>query len=286
MPNKAYFEITNACNLSCSFCHGTRRPIRYVTTEEFARGASELRGFADYLYYHLMGEPLLHPRLGEFLAIAHRMGFKSILTTNGTLLPGRSDVLLGAAGLHKVSISLHSFEANRAGHDFDDYLDGCFAFAAQAAARGIIAVMRLWNLGGEDSLNGRILDKMHAFFDRGGEGWKEIYSGFKLGDKVFLEWGDRFDWPDAAAEARGERLGCYGLRDQVGVLSDGTVVPCCLDADGATPLGNIFTTSLAEILAAPRAAALRQSFQNRRVTEPLCLSCGYAHARFGESAHS
>ncbi|MBE6598768.1 MAG: radical SAM protein [Ruminococcaceae bacterium] len=283
MPNKAYFEITNACNLSCSFCHGTRRPIRYLTVEEFTRGAVELRGFADYLYYHLMGEPLLHPKLEEFLTIAHSLGFKSVLTTNGTLLGSRGEMLLGAKGLHKVSISLHSFEANGASIDFDAYLSDCFTFAANAAERGIIAVLRLWNRGGEDSMNRQIIKKMHDILDSDGLAeWKETYSGYRIRDRIFLEWGERFDWPDAEGEYRGECHSCYGLRDQVGVLSDGTVVPCCLDADGAIALGNIFTTPLSDILSSHRAQALKKSFQTRCITEELCRRCGYAQMRFSK----
>ncbi len=283
MPNKAYFEITNACNLSCSFCHGTKRPIRYLTAEEFTHGARELRCFADDLYYHLMGEPLLHPHLGDFLAIANDMGFRSVITTNGTLLGKRGDILLGAAGLRKVSISLHSFEANRAGHDLDVYLTDCFSFAMEAAGREIITVLRLWNIGGEDSLNRRILARMHEVFDADGRAeWKETYSGYRIRHRIFLEWGDRFDWPDAEADVLGNTHSCYGLRDQVGVLSDGTVVPCCLDAEGVIRLGNIFTEPLSDILASERAVKLKRSFETRQITEELCRRCGFAHGKFGK----
>lgn len=279
MPNKAFLEITNACNLACSFCHGTKRPVRYLSREEFERAAAELRTFADYLYFHVMGEPLLHPHLAEFFEIAHRLGFRVILTTNGTLLRKKADVLLAAPSLFKVSVSLHSFEANAMNAALEQYLDKCFDFCAQAGARGIISVMRLWNIGGENELNSRILGRMHDYFDTDGTEWKPIYSGYKIREKIFLEWGERFDWPDTEAEFFGDRHSCYGLRDQVGVLSDGTVVPCCLDADGAIGLGNIFTAPLAEILASDRAVSLKRSFETRHVTEPLCQRCGYAHKK-------
>lgn len=280
MPNKAFLEITNACNLACSFCHGTKRKIRYISRNEFERAAKELRTFADYLYFHVMGEPLLHPELAEFLDIAGQLGFRVILTTNGTLLSKRSDILLASGALHKVSISLHSYEVNAADYTLEQYLHDCFTFCAQAAERGIISVMRLWNLGGANDLNPRILRMMHEFFD--GEStkeWKQIYSGYKIREKVFLEWGEKFDWPDTDAGYLGSSHSCYGLRDQVGVLSDGTVVPCCLDADGAIALGNLFTTPLAEILASPRASALRKSFETKRISEKLCQRCGYAYGK-------
>lgn len=273
MLKKAYLEITNACNLRCSFCHGTKRPIKYLSTEEFTLAAAKLRNVTEYLYFHLMGEPLLHPQLATFFDIAAELGFKVILTTNGTLLPQKAACLLAARPLHKVSISLHSYEANDIGISLDDYLTECFDFCAAAAQKGIIAVMRLWNQGGADKLNTPILEAMHRAFP--GE-WVPTRSGFRLTDRVFLEWGEKFDWPDENADYVGNAHTCYGLRDQIGILSNGTIVPCCLDAEGGIPLGNIFTDDVASVLASPRAVALKRSFENRNITEELCLRCGYA----------
>ena len=284
MPNKVFLEITNACNLSCSFCHGTRRKIRFMETDEFRRAATEARGFGEYLYFHLMGEPLLHPMLGEILSIAGELGFKVILTTNGTLLGRCEDVLLSSSALFKISISLHSFEANDRDADFENYLNDCFSFCRAAANAGKIAVMRLWNIGGAEELNCDIISRMHLYFDRDENAeWREIYSGYKIRDKVFLEWGEKFDWPDEEGDVCSESHSCYGLRDQIGILSDGTVVPCCLDADGAIPLGNVLEQSLDDILASSRAVALKKSFEPRRITEKLCQRCGYAKLkRYGK----
>ena len=276
MPNKAFLEITNICNLSCTFCHGTKRAPRMMNREEFSLAASRLRPFADYLFYHLLGEPLLHPQLGEFLAIAASLGFQSIITTNGTLLHKQKDTLLTAKSLRKVSISLHCYEANAIGISLEDYLAQCFSFCKQASEQGIIAVMRLWNNGGADKLNERILTKMHEAFP---EEWKTLHSGYQLQPKVFLEWGDLFEWPDSDAPDYGGKHSCYGLRDQVGVLCDGSVVPCCLDAEGTITLGNIFETDIETILNTPRAKALKRSFEQRNISEPLCRRCGYASVK-------
>lgn len=278
MPNKAFLEITNACNLSCSFCHGTRRAKRFITEREFETAAKKLRPFCEYLYFHLLGEPLLHPLLPRFFDIAFELGFKVIITTNGTLLKEKADVLLNAKSLHKVSISLHAYEANALPFSLEEYLTDCFEFCGSASARGIISVLRLWNLNGTESLNSRILKQMHAFFDGEQEKeWQAIYSGSKIKDKVFLEWGRKFTWPDLKGEFFGCTHSCYGLRDQIGVLCDGTVVPCCLDAEGAISLGNIYNEELKDILSSHRAAALKSSFEKRMVNEPLCQRCGYAY---------
>ena len=129
------------------------------------RAAAQAAALSDYLYFHLMGEPLCHPLLERFLELAGQAGFKVILTTNGTLLPKMQDILLAAPALHKVNISLHAFEANDLTVPFSEYLRGCFAFGRAAEGSKIIAY-RLWNQGGADELNGQILDAMAEFFPR------------------------------------------------------------------------------------------------------------------------
>ena len=273
---KIYLEISNVCNLKCSFCPGTRRQSHIMTETEFGSLLPRLRPYSDYLYFHLMGEPLLHPDLERFLKLAGDAGFKVILTTNGTLLARQQEVLLNAPGLHKVNISLHAFEANDLNVPFSEYLNNCFAYG-QAAMGQKLTVFRLWNQGGADARNREILDTMKLFFP---EPWTPQRKGTRIAEKVYLEYGDKFDWPDLAAQDTGERVFCYGLRDQVGVLCDGTVVPCCLDHEGDLALGNLFTQELEDILSSPRALAICKGFQNRKAPEELCRKCGYAR-RFG-----
>ena len=105
MLKRAYIEITKICNLSCSFCPGTRRPPRTMTPEEFRRLAEKLRGHVGYLYFHVMGEPLLHPQLEELLGIAGELGFRVCLTTNGTLLERRGAARLGPPAPHQGTLS-------------------------------------------------------------------------------------------------------------------------------------------------------------------------------------
>ena len=269
---KAYLEITNRCNLSCAFCPGTDRTPGMLTEEAFTQLAARLRPWAEYLFYHLMGEPLAHPLLPRFLEIAAGMGFRSIITTNGTLLHKQQEMLLAAPALHKVNISLHAFEANDLAMPFGEYLAGCMAFGQAAQGRCIVSY-RLWNGGGQDAKNEEILASLHAAFS---EPWAAVRRGQRLADGVYLEHGDKFDWPDLSAADGGEKVFCYGLGDQIGVLCDGTVVPCCLDHEGDIPLGNLHSQSLKEILESPRAKAIFEGFRQGRASEELCRKCGYA----------
>lgn len=270
--HKIYLEISNVCNLSCRFCPGTKRNPKIMTPPEFSTLLPKLKPWSDYLYFHLMGEPLCHPNLESFLQIAGDMGFKVILTTNGTLLAKQQTILLSAPALHKVNISLHAFEANDLSIPFSEYLHQCFAFG-QAAQGKKLVVYRLWNHGGEDAQNTAILTEMHNAFPGT---WIVEPRGTRIGERVYLEYGDKFDWPDLGAEDGGDKVFCYGLRDQIGVLCDGTVVPCCLDHEGDIPLGNLFQDDLEDILNTSRAKAIYEGFRDKKAVELLCRRCGYA----------
>ena len=270
--HKIYIEISNKCNLSCEFCPGTRRDPRSMDEAAFGQLLPKLRPYTDYLYFHLMGEPLCHPRLGVFLEMAGSFGFRVILTTNGTLLRRNQELLLSSPALHKVQISLHAFEANDLTIPFEEYLKDCLSFGKAAEGR-MILVYRLWNNGGADRNNQEIIQHLHNAFPGS---WVPGKQGTAIGNRVFLEPGDKFDWPDPEAPERTGRFFCYGLRDQLGILADGTVVPCCLEHDGDIPLGNLFREDLNTILESPRAKALYDGFSNGTASEPLCRRCGYA----------
>lgn len=275
---KVYLEITNVCNLDCVFCPGTRRAKGFLSPEDFQRYGEKLRPHTKYLYLHLMGEPLLHPQLEDILKRAADLRFCVMVTTNGTLLDRRGALLWNSPAVKKVSISLHSFEGSGTQGGIAGYLDTCVRFALRAAEEGKRCALRLWNRDGKDtrgvnSLNGTVLTELERAFPRP---WKEGRRGTTLAPRIFLEWGERFEWPDLSAPEGDSPSFCYGLRDQVGVLWDGTVVPCCLDHEGDIPLGRLGEQSLEEILDSPRAQAIYSGFSQGQAREPLCLRCGFA----------
>ena len=271
MYSRVYVEITNICNMNCSFCHGHSRAPRQMTEEEYGHILRQLAGKTQYLYHHLMGEPLVHPLLPRFIEMAVSAGFRPMLTTNGTLLDRFGDALLGK-GLHKVNISLHSFEGQQP-EEHRHYIEKTAAFAEKANRLGTIISLRLWNSGHDEGRNETTLALLREYLP--GQ-WTENTRGYRIRDGMFLEWGERFDWPDLSAPDYGDRVFCHGLKDHFGILCDGTVVPCCLDSDGTIALGNIFREELTDILSAPRACAMTTGFRNRKATEPFCRHCGYA----------
>lgn len=140
MFKRMYLEITNVCNLRCAFCPGTQRLRRFMTPEEFRQLATRLRPYGTYLMLHVMGEPLLHPRLAELLDIAGALGFRVCLVTNGTLLPRQLPTLEGSPALHKLSVSLHSFEGNGRQDAAAPYLEGVWQAAQRLSSRGVLCL--------------------------------------------------------------------------------------------------------------------------------------------------
>ena len=272
MYSRVYVEITNICNRSCSFCPGTKREKRRMTIEEFSLILDKLKGVTEYIYLHVMGEPLTHPELVNFISLASSRGFKCSITTNGTLINKRKSELL-ASPVYKVNISIHSFEDGER-EEYLSYLNSCFDFADEASRSGILTVLRLWNRGHD---GGRNIDTLAVLREKfSGEEWREGASGFRIRHKLHLEWGDRFEWPDVECDELGDAVFCHGLGDHFGILVDGRIIPCCLDREGVIELGNAYTDDVKEALASPRAENMREGFKCKKATEELCRKCGYA----------
>jgi len=281
---KIYIEITNHCNLSCSFCHKSSRPKAFMSQAVFADVVRQIRGHTDYLALHVLGEPLLHPQLDELLAICQHQGLRVNLTTNGTLLTRLQPVLLASPCLRQINISLHSIADRQIRADIkQDYLAGIFSFMREAIATTPLFIsLRLWNMTKEkDGTNSRrnddILEQLETFFVLPDRIADELTPGhgITLAPRVFLSQNQRFTWPHGAEADLGNRGFCRGLRDHVAILVDGTVVPCCLDAEADINLGNILSQPFTEILAGPRATMIRQGFSGRLVVEQLCRRCSY-----------
>lgn len=270
--SRVYVEITNICNRACSFCPGTKREKRRMTLDEFSLILTRLEGITEYVYLHIMGEPLTHPELCEFISLGTSRGFKCAVTTNGTLLAKRTDELL-ASGIYKVNVSVHSFESG-AREDYLSYVNSCIDFADAASKSGILTVLRLWNRGYDE---GRNIDTLAILKERfKDDEWREGERGARIRHKLHLEYGDRFEWPDSEKEEIGDAVFCHGLGDHFGILVDGRVVPCCLDREAAIELGNVYETDLDTILSSDRAERMREGFKCKRASEDLCRKCGYA----------
>lgn len=277
---KIYIEITNICNLSCHFCPGTKRANGFISKALFEKILEEIHGHTSQVYFHVMGEPLLHPELGLFLELCANSSIKVNITTNGTLIKSQEEVLLAADSLRQMNFSLHSCEANISKMQLDHYLDDIFSFIKRSIeGRNLLIGLRLWNIsnGEPQDINKHILNRIKAEFKLKEDINHEVTpaKGFKIFDNIFLHIAEVFDWPDINSGFISQKGFCYGLRDQAAILLDGTVVPCCLDKDGIISFGNIMNQSFKDIISNERARKFYEGFSRREVSEELCKKCGY-----------
>ena len=279
MLDRVYVEIGNICNLKCSFCPGTKREKRQMSESEFRTVCQRVKGHTENLFFHVMGEPLLHKSLPSFIDTAREYGYRVHITTNGTLLSTVGEEIIKRADtVSRVSISLHAPEGNAKAGMLSEYLDGVISFAKRFAECGSYAVYRLWNLDtseriGENSSNALIEQRLKAEYPTE---WVKRYSGYRIEKNTFLEYDGIFTWP-AESDAQECVIGtCHALRRQIAILADGTVVPCCLDSEGLMPLGNVFRESLEQILEGDMAKKMRDGFIQRRMLHPVCKKCTFA----------
>ncbi len=279
---KIYIEVTNCCNLACSFCHHTHRSKVFMRPAIFAEILERVKGYTAFISLHVLGEPLLHPDFDQLLARSHQHGLQVNLVTNGTLVGRHRQTLLTAPALRQISISLHSLaqmEQPVAAAHLQEILD----FAKEASRTTALYIsLRLWNLreeGCEEKAdwNDRLLQQVTTAFALPALSAEVLQAerGIPLAPRVFLNPEQQFTWPHPAGPDLGRQGYCRGLRDHLAILVDGTVVPCCLDADGLLALGNLLEQPLEEILAGSRALQIRGGFEQQRIVESLCRRCAY-----------
>lgn len=257
---KIYIEITNGCNLNCSFCIGNKRSVKFMSFSEFAFILDKIKGYTKYLYFHILGEPLLHPDIIKFINYANDCGFFVNITTNGYLI----NRLKGVSSIRQLNVSVHSFDL-KYGVSLDHYLSDIFDVIDSFSDTYVS--LRLWTDCSCDILF-KIVN--HYNLDV-----PTCYDNFKLSDRIFLSKFHEFIWPDFNNDYYSEVGKCYGLIDHIGILSDGSIVPCCLDSTPSICLGNIFYDDLDIVLNSDRVFNMINGFKNSYKCEELCRHCKF-----------
>ncbi len=282
---KFYIELTSICNLACTFCPPTQRQANFIKIADFEKILDQIKPHTDYIYYHVKGEPLLHPKIDELLDISYEKGFKVNITTNGTLIEKNRQKLLRKPALRQMNFSLHSFDGNESSTTTKkEYIANILSFVREAVATtDVIISFRLWNLDPDNttnlqkSRNRELLEMIEQEYGLSYNIDEKVIrgSGIKLAERIYLNQDHEFKWPDLKEKEYTGKGFCHGLRNQAAILVDGTVVPCCLDGEGVINLGNVHQTQFSEIIEGERANNLYDGFSRREVVEELCRKCGY-----------
>lgn len=281
---RIYIEITNVCNLKCSFCPKTLRKPQFMDLEFFKKVLEEIAPYTDYVFLHVKGEPLLHPQLEDILKECYKHKIKANITTNGTLIASRADMLVSQQSLRQINFSLHSFDDNSPGIDSSNYMKDILEFTSLALKKSnMIVALRLWNLTNnnisniEREKNRKILSQIEEYFNIPDKIEERVTPGrgVKLADRVYLNQDPVFEWPHLDSGHICENGFCYGMKSHCAILVDGTVIPCCLDGEGVVALGNLQSESFSSIMDSERSKAIIKGFSDNKAVEELCKNCTF-----------
>lgn len=280
--SKINIEISNICNLQCSFCPEVIRTKKMMDLDLFESIIQQVAPLTDQVCLHLMGDPLVHPKLKEMIEICTQNQAPVFFVTNAVLLKETQSELLLSSIIRQVNFSLHSFFDNFPNRDPSDYLKRVFQFTEKAFVQrpDLYINYRLWNLDGvhnSSSKNQVMLDRISDYFQFSNDFDIEIkkQKSLKIKNRLYLHFDTEFIWPSLDLPTLGHQGTCYGLKTHFGIHADGTVVPCCLDKEAAIPLGNVAQQSVLEIIDSPRAQSILHGFRNRKLIEELCQKCQY-----------
>lgn len=277
---RIFIEISNVCNLSCSFCPPSAREKKLMTVDEFEEVLRKIEGHGDHVYLHVRGEPLCHPNFKEILEVCDRYHKKVNITTNGTLLDKHGESILSNPSVRLVNISLQSFENEENKKAYEAYLNKVLRVVKEGLCKtNILFELRLWNIEGRDlkvsQESQKTLDYIEKYLDCSIPVTDQKSKGLKGKSNVYISKGYEFQWPSLNNDIVSAKGTCYGLRRQIAILSTGEVVPCCLDAEGIISLGNILESDFQDIVSSNRATLIASGFENNKIIEPLCIRCSY-----------
>jgi radical SAM protein with 4Fe4S-binding SPASM domain len=269
---RIYIEITNQCNLSCDFCASSKRPKLFMTVAQFQLICEQIRFFTDYIYLHVQGEPLLHPDLKEILHTAYQNGLKVQLVTNGTLLHEKMNIVMDSLAIRQISVSLQSMQTINFLEDSNNRTR-LFGQLVEVANSGKIVQLRLWNYSEQVFTDG--INSCLSFFNIKKDELIVNKNRYPTNHKnIYFSLEKQFQWPSDPVESSTTGT-CYGTKNMLGILSDGTLVPCCLDHNGVINIGNVFTTPFSMLIDSPRLKRIQVGFNNRKIAEPFCQHCQY-----------
>lgn len=267
---KVYIEITNNCNLNCSFCSPMKKEKRFMTLEEFDHILKEVSKVTKVIYLHVKGEPLLHPQIIDFLKLTEKYNLNVNITTNGILFPKLVEKLKGCKTLHKMNFSLHCEQ------NIKDYEEKIFE-SVEKLSPDTVVIYRLWTLKGNklDEKSNKTVEKLEKYYELSPITVEKLKKekNVKISSTIYVDKDNEFEWPTINNH---KSYGyCHALKTQIAILVDGTVIPCCLDSDGIINLGNIYNETLEAIQSKERYKKLKKSFQDRKPSEKLCQSCTF-----------
>ncbi|MDO5440658.1 MAG: radical SAM protein [Erysipelotrichaceae bacterium] len=265
MIKRVYLEITDACNLDCSFCTNNKGQS-FMPVDNIKMCLDQIKEVTNYVYLHVLGEPLLHPYIEEILTYTDNINLNVQLVTNGTLLNKHLDILKHKS-IRKLSISLHSIN----NIDIDNsYFDSIDYLIKNNESKNI--ELRFYN---NQNLDTKLTNYLNKLKDEYGLKNTPKENSYRLVDNVYIYYSNMFDWPNINDDNISNNGKCHGGIDQLAILHNLKVTLCCLDPKGHNEIGDLSKETLIDIINKDEYKKVCDNFRNNKLTFELCKKCKY-----------
>jgi radical SAM protein with 4Fe4S-binding SPASM domain len=279
---KVYIEISNICNLQCTFCPVVDRDKKVMTLDFLRQTLRQVKPHAERVCYHVMGEPLNHPHFSEAVQLAEEEGVSLEITTNGTLLTEQLQKVLLSPAIAQVNFSLQSFVDNFPKADPKTYFAKILQFCSLAELQrpDLYVNFRFWNLQPneiQNEINEFFLTTIEKTYSV--EINRRVDPAFNKSKKVrgrlYLHFDSRFEWPNKNGEILQTQGTCWGARSQLAIHANGLVVPCCLDKEADVVLGDLTAETFQQVLQSNAYVSIKEGFEKNELRADLCRRCSF-----------
>ena len=268
MFKRVYLESTNSCNLNCAFCEAVKKHD-FMDINDIKSRLDEIKEVTNYVYLHVLGEPLLHPFFDEILSYTDKLGLNVQLVTNGTLLYKYPN-LLDHKSLRKCSISIHSIDNLNISDDYFKTIDRLIDIVKDKEKQFL--ELRFYDEEHLAHNSKRYYEELKKRYPLENTTKKQSY---RIAKNVYIYTQVLFHWPDINDPIINDKGKCHGAIDMLGILANGDVIICCLDAAGHTKVGNLKKDSLKEILNSNPYLNIRNEMLKQHLVCDLCQRCTY-----------
>lgn len=278
---KIYIELSDICGLKCDFCPSKKGQRKSMELEKFEHICKSVQGMAKLYTFHVLGDPLMHKNLQAYLDIALKYKMQIELTTSGFYFDDENiNMLLNTKNIHQINISLGAFLSQNK-ISLDKYFENILKliFFHQQEQKSFFINLRLWNL----DKNFQAPMQNHIIYE-----FLQKYFGVKIQTRkeknrlaryIILHQARLFKWPSLKDKIIRTNGTCYALNKQIAILSDGNLVPCCLDVKADIKLGNCFKQDFKTLLHSSLYLDLKENFKQGILKAELCKRCSFLQSK-------
>ena len=262
---RVYLEITNACNLNCPFCTYEKGNL-FLSLKQIDDYTDQIKKYCNYIYLHILGEPLLHPDFDSILDILDKKDFNLQLVTNGTLLYKYPNILNHKC-IRKLAISIHSINNIDVNEDYFNNINKLIEINNNKNIE-----LRFYNVS---NLDNKLANYLNDLKNKYGFTITSKTNSYKLKDNIYIYFEDLFRWPNINDPFISNIGKCRGAIDMIAINSNCDVTLCCLDPNAFNSIGNLKKNTLDEIINSDLYKKYCDDIKNGKLTSDLCARCTY-----------